>query len=128
MEAFVFLIIWFVFACAIGGWASSRGRSALGFGALSFFLSPVLAGIVLLVVRDLNKAAEHETEQRREHERQLESIRAIASSRESGQTPAPAQPTSVADELSKLAKLRDSGVLTEAEFQAQKAAVLRPGS
>ncbi len=31
---------------------------------------------------------------------------------------------SVADELEKLASLRDRGVLTEAEFQAQKAALL----
>lgn len=34
---------------------------------------------------------------------------------------------SVADELKKLAELRDSGVLTEAEFQQQKARVLSGG-
>lgn len=33
--------------------------------------------------------------------------------------------TSTADELSKLAKLHDSGVLTDEEFASQKAAVLR---
>jgi hypothetical protein len=32
---------------------------------------------------------------------------------------------SVADELLKLAGLRENGVLTEEEFQAQKAAILR---
>jgi len=37
---------------------------------------------------------------------------------------------SVADELQKLAALRDSGVLTEAEFQEQKARVMsgKPGA
>ena len=38
-------------------------------------------------------------------------------------TPAPA-PESVADQLAKLADLRDRGVLTEAEFEAQKAKIL----
>jgi hypothetical protein len=37
---------------------------------------------------------------------------------------ATAAPTSSADELVKLAQLRDSGVLTEAEFAAQKAKIL----
>jgi len=42
-------------------------------------------------------------------------------------TPAPplaAQPMSVADELAKLAKLKSDGVLTEAEFEAQKKKIL----
>jgi hypothetical protein len=39
-----------------------------------------------------------------------------------------AQPlTSIADELEKLAALRDRGVLTQAEFEAQKAALLQRG-
>jgi len=36
----------------------------------------------------------------------------------------PAAAISVADELAKLAQLRDSGVLTEAEFATQKAKLL----
>ena len=38
-----------------------------------------------------------------------------------------AAPTSVADELSKLASLRDSGVLSEAEFDEQKQRLLAVG-
>jgi hypothetical protein len=38
--------------------------------------------------------------------------------------PAPAASTSVADELAKLAGLRDQGILTEDEFSAQKAKLL----
>lgn len=38
--------------------------------------------------------------------------------------PAPVAPLSVADELEKLVRLRDSGALTEAEFAEQKARVL----
>lgn len=40
--------------------------------------------------------------------------------------PASVQAFSVADELSKLVALKDKGVLTEAEFQAQKAVLLNP--
>ena len=39
-------------------------------------------------------------------------------------TPPPPASSSVADELEKLAKLREAGVLTDAEFQAQKVKVL----
>ena len=38
--------------------------------------------------------------------------------------PTPAQPLSVADELVKLAGLRDQGILTDAEFEAQKSRLL----
>jgi hypothetical protein len=38
--------------------------------------------------------------------------------------PAPADSSSMFDQLTKLGELRDSGVLTEAEFEAQKAKIL----
>ncbi len=38
--------------------------------------------------------------------------------------PVTTQPSSVADELAKLAKLKADGILTEEEFQAQKAKLL----
>jgi hypothetical protein len=42
-----------------------------------------------------------------------------------GAAPAPAEPqASVADQLTKLADLKDRGVLTDAEFEAQKAKLL----
>jgi hypothetical protein len=52
-----------------------------------------------------------------------------ASSR-SGPDAAPVRPmiSSVADELKKLGELRDTGVLTTAEFQTQKSRILRAGS
>ncbi|WP_082958591.1 SHOCT domain-containing protein [Mycobacterium sp. E3198] len=40
------------------------------------------------------------------------------------QTPPHIAPTSVADELMKLAQLRDAGVLTQEEFEAQKAKLI----
>lgn len=43
---------------------------------------------------------------------------------ESVATPPPREPITVADELTKLADLRDRGLLTEQEFAAQKARLL----
>jgi hypothetical protein len=126
------LILWALGAAGIAWWASSRGRDAFGFAALALFLSPILAGIILLMVKDLKKEAEEaeakeaerierEKAQRDEHERQLESIKVLAKA-----PTATAPHGSVADELTKLAQLRDSGVLTDDEFAAQKAALLAP--
>jgi hypothetical protein len=40
-------------------------------------------------------------------------------------TGGPAAPTEVADEIAKLGELRDKGLLTDEEFQAQKQKLLR---
>ncbi len=123
-----FLVVWLLFAALIGWWADARGRSWIGFALISFVGSPILAGIILLVTKDLKKAeaeeaekrateAQREQERREEHERQLASIKVLAKAPGSGSV-------SVADELVKLAGLRDAGVLTADEFAAQKAALL----
>lgn len=49
---------------------------------------------------------------------------AIAEQEQRERAPVVVQQSSVADELAKLAQLRDSGVLTDAEFQQQKAKML----
>jgi hypothetical protein len=107
--------------------AESRGRSLPGFFLFSFFLSPLIAFIILLVMPNLVERAEEEAERdrarREEHERQLEQIRALSTQNELADTGVAA---SVADELTKLAALRDRGVLTDEEFQSQKAALLKP--
>jgi hypothetical protein len=53
----------------------------------------------------------------------------LAESTPAPPTPSPASPpwkADLLDQLERLGRLRDSGVLTEDEFQAQKAALLRP--
>ena len=126
----IFLLIWLALGTGVAYLADSRGRSGIGFFLLSIFLSPLLGLIVVLVTEDKNVTAERDRQRRRDHERQLESIRAIAASAQPASKPSPrvvAAPTpaaSVADELIKLAALRDKGILTEAEFQEQKQAIL----
>lgn len=129
MDGFFFFVFWLLLAVAIGAWANSRGRSPFGFGLLSFIFSPLLAAIVLLVTVDKKAESEREAEKRREHEAHLESIRAIAAARpvEPDVVAAVSAPAvSVADELEKLATLRDKGVLSEGEFLRMKLELLQP--
>lgn len=132
----IILFGWLLLAVGVGLLADSRGRSGFGFFLLSAVLSPLLGLIVVLVMSNkledekkeqFQKIEEDRKEQRRkeEHERQVESIRAIAS-RTDAAPPSVANGASrsVADELAKLAELRDRGVLTDSEFQAQKVTLL----
>lgn len=122
------LFSWLVFSVLVSWWAGTRGRLWFDYLILSLVLSPLLAGLILLVKPDLAKdaaanaakkaeEARREQERQEDHDRQLESIKTLAKTR-------PSTGVSVADELVKLAKLRDDGVLTPEEFAAQKAALL----
>ncbi|WP_050577335.1 SHOCT domain-containing protein [Pseudomonas cremoricolorata] len=103
--------------------ANSKGRSFWGFTLLSVITSPLLGLIIVLIVSDLNKESAREAHLAAENERHLESIKAIA--RSTGTT-APAQEhVSVADELEKLAALKERGVLTDEEFSVQKKQLLQ---
>jgi hypothetical protein len=113
------IFIWLILAVVLAIVADSRGRSALGFFLLSVLLSPVIALIVLLVGPNKKTEAAEEQRRREDHERQLESIKALHRGGSGiGST------TSVADELTKLAALREKGLLTDSEFNTQKAALL----
>jgi hypothetical protein len=130
------VIAWFAMCLGAALLAESRGRSALGYFALSLLLSPILGLIIILLKTNLNEEAaaqaerireeeRRETERRREHERQLESLKVLAKAPlEPGNTSNKLQPTSLADELTKLAQLRDQGILTDEEFAHQKQVIL----
>lgn len=129
MELTIILSVWVLLAWGVGMWADARGRSGVSFGALSFFFSPILAGIILLIMSD--KKAESVAENRRkmetheEHQRRLEEIRALQKPTEAPAAPVPtAPPASLADELERIAKLRQEGSVTEEEFAALKRKLL----
>lgn len=119
---------WLVCAVLVAVLANSRGRSGIGYFLLSIICSPLLGLLIVLLTRNLTVEDEKEAlrrkeqaaqleAQRMEHEKQLESIRAISASK-------PILPTessvSVADEIRKLGDLKAAGLITEAEFQEQK--------
>lgn len=138
MEAFWFL--WIALSVGVGFLANSRGRSGIGFGLLSLITSPLLGLIVVLVIRNETAHKEAEYERRRADEQRLEEVKALAAAAARGANAAPAAAPaapaspvakfsapplfSVADELIKLAALRDKGLLTEEEFNHQRRALL----
>ncbi len=134
-----------IFLTVVGGlswgvaeFAISRGRSGVGFFFLSLFMSPILGIIVLLVMKNLAEEnsrllalryeeTRRELDRKREHEKQLESLRALTAAQvghASSQIHEPGAPHSVADELTKLAALLDRGILSPEEFQQQKKQLL----
>lgn len=126
------VIGWVILAVLVGVFADSRGRSGVGFALLSVLLSPLLGLVIVLVIPDLNKQKEAELwrqrdeEQRqrlaqRDHEKQLEALKAIAANKVAEAPPI----RSMADEIAKLGELRDKGLLTQEEFQEQKSALLK---
>lgn len=124
MDAGGVFVIWFGLAAGVGFLADSRGRSGFGFFLLSAVLSPLLGLIIVLVMSNTRLDEAKAEDQRREHERQLESIRAIAAPAAQSANQAAAAATSVADELIKLGQLKEKGLLTEDEFAVQKARLL----
>lgn len=116
---------WLLLSVGAGLWADSRGRNGWGYGLLSMFISPLLTFIILALRSDLVVEEAKADYERRKHERELESVRAIAvSASGAAAVVTPPAARSVIDELGKLADLRDRGVLSEAEFQAEKQKLL----
>lgn len=122
------VVIWAALSIGVGFLADDRGQNGIGFALFSLFLSPLLALIVLLVMPNRKLEQRREEDRRRQHERELESIRAIANSAAAQPEAKQAEGTvvSVADELEKLAALRDKGILTEVEFIKMKMELLAP--
>lgn len=128
MEALVVIVLWFLLSAGVGILAGSRGRSATGYFFLAIVTTPILSLIVVLIAKDINAENENILRTAHEHEKQLESIKAIARST-SGNTPPTTDQTatnsfSVADELIKLGALKEKGLLTEDEFSQQKQQLL----
>ena len=127
---FIFWLFWFLLAIVVGALASSRGRSGFGFFLLALLMSPLIAFAILLALSNKAEEARQEQFRREEHERQLESIKALASTTspseaaQSSATASASASVSISDELEKLAALRERGILTDEEFQQQKAIVL----
>lgn len=103
-----FLIIWLVFCTLVGAMGSGR---SIGFTAsffISIFLSPLIGFIVVL-------CSKTETQEK------LENV--ILNQSENNNLTTDSS-ISIADELEKLANLRDKGIISEIEFQSGKDKIL----
>ena len=98
---FIAVILWFVFCLIVGGIGSTR---EIGFGKafwLSFFLSPIVGGIVAFMSKELTEV-----------ETQKDVV-------EDDKTK-----PSIVEELTKISEMKDKGDLTEEEFQRAKDVIL----
>ncbi len=118
---------WLIFSGVVAYIASSRGRLALDYFLLSALLSPLVGLIVLITKSNLVEEARKTRIRREDQDQHIEALKSAqtlgASVEASGQRTGSSQ--LVADELEKLANLRDKGVLSEEEFQARKSLLLK---
>lgn len=89
----------------MGGWAKA--------GWVIFVIVLPFLGILVYLIARGGKMAEHRMADARQADQDFRSY--VKDATKGGNT---------ADELSKLAELRDKGVLTDAEFEAQKSKIL----
>ena len=107
---------WLVLSAIVAVLALRRGRSGSGFLILSLLLSPLIGFLVMLVSRDLAREAREAEVREMESMRQAQLMQAVSSQ---------AVASSVADEIAKLKKLADEGVLTAEQFEQQKHRLLQ---
>lgn len=74
MEVGAQLLIMVVFAVLVGAIANSKGRNAIGWGALGFFL-PCIALILVLVLPDVKQEQRRQEQSRAERRRLREQLR-----------------------------------------------------
>jgi hypothetical protein len=105
----IFLVVWILFdifrSRDMNGWAKA--------GWVVFVILLPFLGVLIYLIARGGKMQEHEA---RDAQAQEEQFRAYVRDAAGG--------SSSADELSKLADLRDRGVISEAEFQQGKAKIL----
>jgi len=129
----IFLFLWLVLSIGIGYLASQRGRSGVGWTLLSLITSPLLGLLIVLLSKDLVEEEANREREAMRHREQMAALintggRAAAQPTHVSGTSTPAstgvvqsQPLLlIADELEKLAVLRDRGLLTDEEFARQK--------
>jgi uncharacterized membrane protein YhdT len=51
----IFLITWVIFALVIGSFASSKGRDSGRWFVISILLSPIIAGLLVLISKDISE-------------------------------------------------------------------------
>ncbi|WP_127127304.1 SHOCT domain-containing protein [Georgenia sp. SYP-B2076] len=95
-----------------------RSSDLSGWGKAGWILLVVILPLLGVLIYVIARGGQM---QLREHEDAVEREKAVASYIRSV---APASTPSTADELVKLGRLRDTGVLTAAEFELQKSALL----
>lgn len=108
----VYLMIWVVLSVIVGIISTDKKMGFIGGFMLSLILSPLIGFIITL----FSKSLEQEKREQELLETQKEQTRLLAEKSDNS--------ISIADELEKLATLKDKGIITESEFQLGKEKLL----
>lgn len=120
------ILSWLTFSGGVGYLAWERGYSAFGWTALSLVVSPLVAVVILLSKPNLVREAIYEQREKWKHQDKLAALKAIKDRpKEDQQGSKEKTSLLIADELQKLAGLRENGILSELEFLEQKARLLK---
>ena len=109
MELFWFS--WVLFSIFIGFFADSRGRIGPAWFLISLFTSPLFSFALLLVIKNLVEENKKEQERKEDKEMQMKQLDALVKK-------------SLADELLKLAELKEKGIISDQEFNKFKTSIL----
>ncbi len=112
-----FLILWFVFAAIVGAIATDRAMGFWGGFLWSAVLSPVIGFIIVICSK--SKAQQMREDQVYHNQQQQTNVLY-----QMQQKNLQANQQSIADEIAKLKKQLDDGVLTEDEFQKLKSKLI----
>ena len=105
------IFLWIIFSFVVGWIGSKRNIGFWGAFLLSLLLSPLVGLIIALISKNIEDEAYKEKILQAQR-RQKEALDILAESKRSESST-----KSVADELEKLKKLKDEGVITEEEFE-----------
>lgn len=56
----LFVLIWILLSICVGFFASNKGRSGVGYFFVSLLISPLIGGIIVLILSEVKSTAEEE--------------------------------------------------------------------
>ena len=118
---FVLVLVWLAFCAAVGSAADNKGRSSVGYFLLSFFVSPLLAIIILALSGD----TEDKRRQKLREEHEMFNPAPAPISKEPNTNSPEIGTIEKLEVLEKLGNLLEKGVLTKEEFAKEKKAIMQ---
>ena len=112
----VVFFLWVVFSFLVLAVASSKGRSGCAWFFISLIISPLIAIIILACMGDSDEKKEKEI-------KQFVKISEEERTKNQNEQTAP-ENNNIADQLIKLADMKEKGLLTDAEYEEAKGKLL----
>ena len=100
-----------MFSIIIGIWANKRGRTGFGWGIIALLISPLIAGIILVILTNLKEEQDLEDAAKEEQDKQEKAAEQEAKKISSA---------SFIESINNLNELYKNGIVDDAEFKRKK--------